>query len=118
MATFFFILSIILFIGTFGMHANIKCLHPIDQPRYTSNFILSSIPWVSGFIFSVIPLVLVFNLNWLMIFFVNLAIVYYIGPLLTRGILERFASGKGIGYDMTYSFFGGILSFILALVFR
>jgi hypothetical protein len=47
-----------------------------------------------------------------------MAIVYFFGPPLTNAILVRFASGKGIGYDMIYSFIGGFITLILGMLFR
>ena len=118
MSTFFLIISAILFIGTFGMHAIISNGHPLDRPRYTVNPIAASIPWISGFILSIIPLALVLDINWIVIFVFNMAIVYFFGPPLTNAILVRFASGKGIGYDMIYSFIGGFITLILGMLFR
>lgn len=118
MSTFFLIISAILFIGTFGMHATISNAHPFDRPRYTDHSIFSSIPWISGFILPIIPLALVLDINWIMIFIVNMAFVYFFGPTLTTAILVRFASGKGIGHDMIFSLIGGFVTLILGLLFR
>jgi len=116
-STFLFTFSAILFIGTFGMHATITNGHPLDRPRYTYNPIASAIPWISGFILPIIPLALVLDINWIVIFIFNMAVVYFFGPPLTNAILVRFASGKGIGYDMIYSFIGGFITLILGLLF-
>ena len=87
-----------------------------DKPMYTQNPIMSTIPWISGFILPVIPFSIVFELHWLAIFFINLGVVYILGPVLTKGFLVRFASGKGFGYDMLYSFVGGIITLVIGLI--
>lgn len=118
MATFFLIISAILFIATFGIHIMINSDDQWDKPMYTRDPIMSAIPWISGFILPVIPFTLVFEFHWLAMFFINLAVVYILGPILTRGLLVRFASGKGLGPDMVYSFIGGIISLIIGLIAR
>lgn len=118
MATIFLIISAILFIATFGIHMMINSGDQFDKPMYTRDPIMSAIPWVSGFILPVIPFTLVFEYHWLAIFFINLAVVYILGPMLTKGLLVRFASGKGFGHDMMYSFIGGIIALIIGLIAR
>lgn len=118
MATFFLIISAILFIATFGIHIMINSGDQFDKPMYTKDPVMSAIPWVSGFILPVIPFTIVFEYHWLAIFFINLAVVYILGPMLTKGILVRFASGKGLGHDMLYSFIGGIVTLIIGLIAR
>jgi hypothetical protein len=118
MSTFFLIVSAILFIATFGVHMAIDSGDQFGKPMYTRDPIMSSIPWVSGFILPVIPFTIVFEYHWLAIFFINLAVVYIIGPMLTKGFLVRFASGKGLGQDMLNSFIGGIVTLIIGLLVR
>jgi hypothetical protein len=38
--------------------------------------------------------------------------------MFTKGLLVRFASGKGFGHDMIYSFIGGIITLIIGLIAR
>ncbi len=116
MATFFLIFSAILFIATFGIHMIINTRSQFDKPMYTRDPFVSAIPWISGLILPVIPFTIVFEYHWLAIFFINLAVVFVFGPILTKGIIVRFASGKGFGFDMMYSFFGGIISLIIGLI--
>lgn len=118
MATFFLIISAILFIATFGIHMFISNGDPLNKPMYTRDPIMSVIPWISGVILPVIPLTLVFEIHWLAMFFINLAVVFILGPTLTKGLLVRFASGKGIGQDMVYSFIGALISLIIGLIAR
>jgi hypothetical protein len=89
-----------------------------NKPPYTINPILSAIPWVSGFILPVISFTIVFEYHWLAIFFINIAVVCILGPILTRGFLVRFARGKGLGYDMFYLIIGGIITLIIGLIAR
>jgi len=116
MAPFFLIVSAILFIATFGIHMIINSGEQFNKPIYTRNPITSAIPWISGFVLPVIPFTLVFEFHWLAIFFINIAAVYILGPILTKGLLVRFASGKGLGRDMMYSFIGGLCSLIIGLI--
>lgn len=118
MANFFLIVSAILFIATFGIHMFINSGNSFDKPMYTRDPALSAIPWISGFILPVIPFALVIDLHWVAIFFINLVVVYLIGPVLTKGLLVRFASGKGMGHDMLYSFVGGIITLVIGLIAR
>ncbi len=116
MATFFLIISAILFIATFEIDLMISNGHEIDKPMYTYNPLFSIIPWISGFILPVVPFALVFDYHWLAIFFINLVAVLIVGPRLTKGILAIFATGRGHGYDMLYSFIGGIITLIIGLI--
>jgi hypothetical protein len=116
MATFFLIISVILFVVTFGIHLLIFNGDPLDKPMYTTNPLLSAIPYISGFILPVIPLTLVFEFHWLVMFFINFGIVYFLWPILTKGVLARIASGKGLGYDMMYSFIGAVITLIIGIV--
>jgi hypothetical protein len=118
MATFFLIVAAVLFIGTFGMHMMLATASQFDKPMYTRDPMLSVIPWVSGFILPVIPFAIVFDLHWLAIFFFNLAAVYILGPILTKALLVRLATGKGLGYDMLYAFIGGVIALIIGLLAR
>lgn len=116
MATFFLIISAILFIVTFGIHLLIYNGDPLDKPMYTTNPLLYAIPYVSGFILPVIPLTLVFEFHWLITFFINFGIVYFLWPTLTKVVLARMASGRGFGIDMMYSFIGAVITLIIGIV--
>lgn len=85
------------------------------RPLYTGNLYWTSIPWVSGFILPVIPFTIVFEYHWLIIFLINIFVVFALGPILTRQLLIRFASGKGLGKDMLRSFVGGLVSLVTGL---
>ena len=89
-----------------------------DKPNYATNRVLSAIPWISGFVLPVIPFCLVFHQNWFATFVINIAVVYIFGPILTKGILVRFASGKGIGRDMINSFIFGLIFLTIGLFVR
>lgn len=115
MGTFLLILSSILFIATFGIHSMIKTSSSLEQPMYVNNSLLAAVPWISGFILPVVCWSLIFDLHWIALFFINLVVVYIFGPILTKGLLVRFASGKGLGRDMLYSFIGGIIALIIGI---
>jgi hypothetical protein len=116
MATFFLIISAILFITTFGIHMIIYNGDPLDKPMYTRDPFMSVIPYISGFVLPVIPLTLVFEFHWLVMFFINFGIVFFLWPVLTKGFLARMASGRGFGIDMMYSFIGAIITLIIGIV--
>ena len=118
MASIILIISAILFISTFGIHSAIITKDRFDQPLYVHNPLMNSLPWISGFVMPVIPLTSVFELNWIAVFFINIAIVLILGSILTRGFLVRFASGKGLGYDMVVSFIAGIVTLIIGLLIK
>jgi hypothetical protein len=50
MSTILLIISAILFIATFGIHMMINSGNKLDKPMYTREPILSTIPWISGFV--------------------------------------------------------------------
>jgi hypothetical protein len=110
------VISAILFITTFGIHATILSTSSFDHPLYINNPLISSIPWISGFILPVLPFSIVFDLNWVAIFFINLIGVWLLGPILTRALLVRFTSGKGLGRDLITSFIAGIVALIIGLL--
>jgi len=116
MGVILLIISAILFIATFGIHAMITSGDKFDQPMYIHNPLMTSIPWISGFVLPVIPFSIVFDVNWIAIFFINLAVVWLLGPMLTKSFLVRFASGKGLGKDMLTSFIAGIVVLIIGLL--
>lgn len=116
MGTVILIISAFLFISTFGIHAAITSENKWEQPLYVNNPLLSSIPWISGFLLAVIPLSIVFELNYIAVFFINLVLVWILGPMLTKAFLVRFASGKGLGNDMLVSFIAGLVSLIIGLL--
>ena len=117
MTTFFLIASALLFIVAFGIHIVALNDDPYNKPMYTSEPLLSILPWVSGFIMTVIPLTLLLDdLHWLAIFVGNAALVFLLGPILTKAVLVRFSSGKGFGYDMIYSFLGGVIALAIGLL--
>jgi hypothetical protein len=89
-----------------------------DKPLYSTNPILSSIPWISGFVLPVIPFCIVFHQNWFATFVMNIAFVYIFGPILTKVLLVRFASGKGIGHDMINALFFGLVFLTIGLFVR
>ena len=72
---------------------------PLSYAGYLSSPLLSSIPWISGFILAVIPECLIFNVTWYWMFLINIVGIYILGPIITKFFLVRMASGKGLGMD-------------------
>ena len=64
--------------------------------------------WISGFILSVIPECLIFNITWYWMFLINIVGVYILGPIITKFFLVRMASGKGLGMDAFIALIIGI----------
>ncbi len=119
MSTTLLIIGAISFIITFGIHAIIKTeSNFFDEPLYLSSPILSSIPWISGFILPVIAWSYVINIHWVALFFINLAVVYVLGPWLTRGFIARFASEEGLGKDVVISFVIGLITLVIGLILK
>jgi hypothetical protein len=116
MVNFFLILSIILLISTFGIHATISNGKEINKPMYVYNPYLKSIPIICGFILPVFAWTKLLSIHWILLFFINLAVVWVIGPILTREFLVRFASEKGFGYDMIITLISGTVALIIGLV--
>jgi hypothetical protein len=118
MGTVILIISAVLFISTFGIHSFISNGSEFDKPMYTSNPLMSSIPWISGFIIPVVIWTQITEFHWIALFFINLAVVWILGPMLTKGFLVRFASGKGLGKDMFTAFIAGIVTLIIGLLVK
>lgn len=116
MATIILILSAILFIATFGIHVMITNQDESEQPLYIHNPLFNAIPWVSGFILAVIPQAVIFEINWIAMFFINLALVWLLGPMLTKAFLIRLSSGKGLGNDMFVAFTAGLVALFIGLL--
>ena len=57
---------------------------PLSYAGYLSSPLLSSIPWISGFILAVIPECLIFNVTWYWMFLINIAGIYILGPIITK----------------------------------
>ena len=110
------VVSAILFISTFGIHIFIT--NQKDGNLYLLNPILTSIPWISGFVLPVIPFSIVFKFSWVAVFFINGFLVWLIGPWLTRKYLDWFLSGKGLGVDMVNTFKGGVIFLIIGLLIK
>jgi len=118
MAVAFLLFSSTCFISCFGIHSIIENDDYWDKPLYTTKPFLASIPWICGFVFPVIPFCLIFQQNWFATFILNATLVYFAGPILTKGILVRFASGKGLGRDMFNSLIWGLVFLIIGAVIR
>ena len=118
MATIILVLSGVLFVSVFGIHSVILNGEELDKPSYTSEPLLSSIPWISGFIIPVFIWAKVTDYNWIALFFINLTAVYLLRPWLTKGFLIRFASGKGLGQDMATAFVAGVIGLVVGLLLK
>lgn len=118
MSTFLLIIGSILLISTFGIHSTIMNNNKFDKPIYTTNPILSAIPWISGFILPVIAWVNITDFHWFASFFINLALVWILGPWITKEFLIRFASGRGLGKDLITTFSSGLIALIIGLIIK
>ena len=110
------ILSAIIFIVAFGIHAAIKGQDVLDHPMYVDIPILNLLPLVFGFVLPVYVWSRITELHWAICFVLNLLAIWIIGPWLTRTYLTRFSSGKGLGVDMVYAFSLGIITFVVGLI--
>ena len=117
-STICLIISIICFISVYGCHMTLKNGDPLSYAGYLSSPLLSSIPWISGFILAVIPECLIFNVTWYWMFLINIVGIYILGPIITKFFLVRMASGKGLGMDAFIALIIGIITLILGLIFR
>lgn len=117
-STICFVISIICFISVFGCHAALKNGDSIDYPGYMYSPLLSSIPYISGFVLVVIPECLIFDIEWYWMFLINIFITIILGPIITKFYLVRMASGKGLGQDAFTSLLIAIVSLILGIVFQ
>ena len=118
MSTVLLVIGAVLLISTFGIHSTIINSSQLDKPIYTTNSLMSAIPWISGFILPVVAWANIMEFHWIALFFINLAVVWILGPWLTKGFLVRFASGKGLGKDMLTAFVAGIVALVIGLVIR
>lgn len=114
LSTILLCLSALCFIAVFGIH--IYIINSDDFYGYTSSPLLKSVPWLSAHVLAVIPECLAFEVYWIWMFLVNLAVVYTVGPVFTRFFLKRFASGKGLGIDMFTAFIVGMVALIIGSI--
>ena len=118
LTSFLFIVSSLLFISNFGIHALILSQERWEQPPYVDNQILCLIPWLSGYVFSVIPIIFAFDFNWIVVFLINVLVNKYLGGAITHGYMIRFASGKSLGTDLLTSFIASFGTMILGLILK
>lgn len=106
MSNILLVISTICFIAAFGIHIQGE---GDDWCPYMEIPLINTIPWISGFILAVIPESFLFDISWVWLFFINIPIVYILGPFFTGFVLRRIKSGKGAGVDV-------IISIIIAIV--
>lgn len=114
LSTILLCLSALCFIAVFGIH--IYIINSGEVYGYTRSLILRSIPWLSGHVFAVIPECLAFEVYWIWMFLINLAVVYLLGPTFTRFYIRRFARGKGLVVDMFTALVIAIVALIIGYV--
>lgn len=114
LSTILLCLSALSFIAVFGIH--IYIINSGEFYGYTRSLLLKSIPWLSGHVLAVIPECLAFEVYWIWMFLINLAIVYLLGPTFTRFFIRRFASGKGLGIDMFIALIIAIVTLIIGYI--
>ncbi|MFV0217074.1 hypothetical protein OBJ92_08540 [Empedobacter falsenii] len=113
MADLLFILSVLLFYSCFGIN-----MLKGNQEFYISkpNEISTIYPWFVGMILPVFPFSYLFDIHWLAILVLNIPILLFIGPFITKRYIHLFASGKGLDKDIKTSLIFGIAIFIIALL--
>lgn len=114
LSTILLCLSALCFIAVFGIH--IYIINSGEFYGYTRSLLLRSIPWLSGHVLAVIPECLLFEVYWIWMFFINLAVVYLLGPTFTRFYIRRFARGKGLGVDMFTALVIGVVMLIIGSI--
>ncbi len=113
---FLLILSTICFITACGIHLSVKDTLDIGiDTTYRYYPIKNILPWISGFVLAVIPETMLFNIFFLWMFLINIAIVMILGPLFTNMYLQRFATGKGPWSNILTSVVIGIVTLIIAI---
>jgi hypothetical protein len=118
MSAILLVIAAILFITTFGIYS---VAHNTQIARFGKSTIKSTViifALISGFVLPVIPFTIIFKINFIWVFLINIPVVWIIGPIITKVIWERFASGKGLGQDMLYSFIAGIIALIIGIVIK
>lgn len=115
MQVFLLIISAICFISAYGVHMYAKN-DPLMWCGYMDVPLMSAIPWISGFIFAVIPEAILFeDVFWLWIFLGNAVLVFIFGPIITNLFLVRLASGKGAGIDIIIALIIGFVTLGISL---
>lgn len=116
LSTILLCLSALCFIAVFGLH--IYIINSCDFYGYTNSPLLKSVPWLSGHVLAVIPECLAFEVYWIWMSLINLAVVYLLGPTFTRFYIRRFARGKGLGVDMFTALVIAIVALIIGWVIK
>jgi len=123
MTTFFLTIAAILFIATYGIHSIIIIGNPGNRPNIYLNPILSVIPYLSGFILPIIPIKMLIDYNLILIFIINLIVVFFLSPIFAKILLVNYSNrirmdGSSDGEIMAFSFLGGIIFMILGFLFK
>ncbi|WP_293302321.1 hypothetical protein [Pedobacter sp. UBA4863] len=114
MATLLFVISIVCFITTFGIHSVINNKSEIDKPMYLSTPLVF-IPIICGFILPIIPFHYLLHYNWILLSIGNIAVLYILGPIITKAYLVRLSTGN-LGKDMVYTLGLGIVLLIIGII--
>lgn len=116
MSTFFLVFAAVLFIATFGIYS---ILHNAQRSKFgmaTGSSSLIILGLVSGFVLPVIPFAKLIDMHFMWIFLINIPVAWLFGPIMGTIIIKRFATGKGIGPDMFYTFIAGMGALIVGFL--
>lgn len=114
MSTIFLIISTISFIAAWGIHMLAKN-GVFGYHSYLFVPWKCAIPWISGYGLAVIPETVLLNISWYWVLLINIPITIMLGFWSAKFILRRFASGKGVGLDITISIIVGVVFLAIGL---
>lgn len=111
------VLSYLLFIITYGIHAQVKSGR-LERVMYLTNPYLSAIPVISGFLLSYVCILLLFEQQWFIVLIGNSVFVVISSVFISKQYLVRFASGDGVGKDMIVTFCLAIVLLLIVLIVK
>jgi len=119
MSTILLIIGAVLLISTFGIYSRMKN-ESIEGiiPMYSLKPLMTAIAWISGFVLPVVAWANIIEFHWLVLFFINIPVVWFLGPWLTKGFLVRFASGKGLDKDFSTALAAGVIALAIGLILK
>ncbi len=118
MSVAFLILSAILFWATFGIHSNLIITERYNQKLVLSKVLLKIFSICSSFILPVISLKFVLNIHWVFVFIICLAIVWLIGPIITKVFINGSGMRNRLDYLMLYTFIVGLIFLFIGQLTR
>lgn len=116
MAIYILIIGTILLLISSTIDSLIRKGDKLEMPMYVDNPLITTISILSGLVLPVFTWTRIFEYHWFFMILANLMIVFFLMPLITILYLKRFATGKGLGFDMIVTLVIGIILYTIGMI--